>query len=103
MGQPFTQIRQCSITPVSLWRTRREKTSAHGSSTPRIWKGCARSAMRVSRAASLLNLSNERLEKTVTIGGFLSATIPSRRPGAYYSLVRDGDRYRGSQASRGEH
>src|SRR5207253_779353 len=76
MGQPFTQIRQCSITPVSLWRTCREKTSAHGSSTPRIWKGCARSAMRVSRAASLLNLSNERLEKTVTIGGFLSATIP---------------------------
>ena len=32
--------------------------------------------MRRSRAVSLLNLSNERLGKTVTIGGFLSATIP---------------------------
>jgi len=29
-----------------------------------------------ARAVSLLNLSNERLEKTVTIGGFLSASIP---------------------------
>src|SRR6267143_1397441 len=32
MGQPFMQIRQCSITPVSLWRRCREKTFPHGSS-----------------------------------------------------------------------
>src|SRR5437588_11990148 len=77
MGHPFMQIRQCSITPASLWKTCREKTSEHGSSTRRMWKGCARSATRRSRAVSLLNLSNERLGKTVTIAGFLSATILS--------------------------
>src|SRR6266851_8924759 len=75
MGHPFMQIRQCLIIPVSLWRTCREKTIAHAYSTPRMWKGCAKSAMKRSRAASLLNLSNEDLERTVNIAGFLSATI----------------------------
>src|ERR1700722_13484836 len=76
MGRPFMQIRQSSIISASLWRTYREKTFAHGSFTQTTWKDCARSARGRSRVVSLLKLSNESLEKTVTIAGFLSATIP---------------------------
>jgi len=66
-------------TPVSLGG-RAARDSAHGSSTLRIGTAARGAPGRRSRAVSLLNLSNERLEKTVTIAGFLSATIPSRRP-----------------------
>src|ERR1700736_165832 len=91
MGQPFMQTRQCSIISDALWKTCREKTIAHGSSTLRMWKGWARSAMRRSRAVSLLNLSNERLEKTATIAGFLSATIPfATTTGALFAGMRLG-------------